>query len=106
MKYPAECVASRFWIIHIFFEKMLPELRKCAKMVDDFVDFLVPHLSACPEFKCNASEEHSKQLCNFLMTKFFRACLRTKEKKMNMLSEYKPIVNNKPQKRKVLKLQK
>ncbi|KAK4024311.1 hypothetical protein OUZ56_009694 [Daphnia magna] len=88
LKYPAKCVAVRFWTIHIFFKKLLPELRNYSKLVDDLGKYLTPKMSVCPEFKSSADGSENGV------------------KKRNILLEQKPIVENKPEKRKVLRLQK
>lgn len=106
LKYPAECVAGRFWTIHIFFKKLLPDLRNCSKIVDDLVAYLTPKMAVCPEFRCSADGKHSSDICKFMLKTFLKGCLRTEEKKTNLLLAKKPIVENKPERRNVLRLQK
>lgn len=105
LKYPAKCVAVRFWTIHIFFKKLLPELRNYSKLVDDLGKYLTPKMSVCPEFKSSADGKHSRGLCKFMIKNFFKGS-ENGVKKRNILLEQKPIVENKPEKRKVLRLQK
>jgi hypothetical protein len=106
LKYPTERVAARFWTLHIFLKSFFSELKQCTKVVNDSVDFLVPLLSECPEVKCSEDGKHSKELSRLLLSKFFYGVMRTEEDKSKIRLDKKPIVFNKPEKRKVLKLQK
>ena len=105
LKYPCEPITYRMWTMYLYFRQIFPQIRKCSKIVDDLVAFVVPILSKCDEFKCD-NGKHSTFLTTFVCKRFFLAVLRTEEKRFRVRYEKVPIVSNKPQKRKVMKLQK
>lgn len=74
--------------------------------MDDLLELIVPRLAQCEEVRCSADGKHSIFLCTLLCKKFFLGVLRTQEKKFRVQFEKKPVVANKPEKRKVMKLQK
>lgn len=106
LKYPCEPVTYRMWTVYQYFRQIFPQIRKCSKIVEDLVAFVVPILSKCDELKCCDNGKHSAFLTTFVCKRFFLAVLRTEEKRFRVRFEKVPIVCNKPQKRKVLKLQK
>ena len=106
LKYPSLLLSNRMWNIYLYFRRIFPQIRTSSKIVDDLVEFIVPRLSKCDELKCSDDGRHCHILCSFLCKTFFLAVFRTQEKKFRVQCEKKPIVQNKPQKRKVVKLQK
>ena len=106
LKYPSLALANRMWNIYLYFRRIFPQIRTSSKIVDDLVELTVPRLSKCDKLKCSDDGRHCHILCSFLCKNFFLAVLRTQENKFRVQFEKKPIVQNKPQKRKVVKLQK
>ncbi len=82
----------------------IPRLR--SKIVDDLVEFIVPRLAKCEEVQCSGDGKHNTFLCTMLCKKKFLDLLRTQEKIFLVHFGKKPVVNKKPEKRKVMKLQK
>lgn len=81
LKYPGERLASKMWTIFLFFRRIFPQIRTTTKIVDDLVEFTVPHLSQCEEVRCSGDGKHRTFLCTLLCKKKCLGVLRTQEKK-------------------------
>lgn len=88
LKYPCEPITYRMWTVYQYFRQIFPQIRKCSKIVDDLVAFVVPILSKCDEFKCCDNGKHSTFFTKTTSVKcFFFADLRTKEKRFRVRLE-------------------
>ena len=75
LKYPSLTLANRMWNIYLYFRKVFPQIRTSSKIVDDWVEFIVPCLSKCKELQCSYDGRHCNLLCSVLCQTFFLALL-------------------------------
>lgn len=100
---------ARLWTIYKFVDKLMPLVFSCGKLLDDITNFLTPRLLECSDLKCTYARDrqtipHNKEMVNQIVRKFVSPMLRNYAQVQSELHLCKPIVDNKPNKRKYLKI--
>lgn len=111
---PTDDFSSRLWTVYKFVDKVLPSVSHCSNILQDFVEMLLPRLLECSELKCTSGRDqttntgqiipHHKEILRHALKKFISPILKNYGKGISDVNEPPPITQNKPAKRKVLKL--
>ena len=105
--YPSLDFIARLHSIYKFVEKVVPRISHCKNIKKDITNYLAPLLTNCRELFCNRHildrRHHVKPIVHCILTKFVKPNLTNYSNHINRMSRTRPIVENKPRNRKILK---